>query len=102
MLRALLAAAICLALSACSPAPETRGVDTRTIRGKVVERLDGPPYSYLRVRGEQSEVWVAVPIAGPPVGNAVEVVNGVVLRGFEARAIGKRFDSIVFGTIRQR
>src|SRR6266511_3485642 len=32
-----------------------------SIKGKVLERLDAEPYSYLKLKTDQSETWVAVP-----------------------------------------
>jgi hypothetical protein len=51
-------------LLACSkpstPAPTTVTGTNTTITGTVVERLDGPPYSYLSLRTDKGEVWAAV------------------------------------------
>ena len=41
-------------------APEAAGA---AIKGKVLERLDAPPYSYLKLQTAQGEAWAAVPKA---------------------------------------
>ena len=102
-LRSVVLGALVLALCACSRDPAPReAANTRRLSGLVVERLDAPPYSFLRLELEQGEAWVAVPVGTAASGQRVELVNGVVLRGYDARAIGKRFDEVVFGTVAGR
>jgi hypothetical protein len=66
-MRPALAAAFLLALLACtSPtAPPPTGPNA-TISGTVVERVDGAPYSFLRLETESGLMWVAVPMADVP------------------------------------
>jgi hypothetical protein len=82
-------------------APSPRSTKNTThITGTLLEKLDGPPYSYLRIKTDKGEVWAAVPITGSiDASKPVTVVNGVQLKGFEAKPLGKRFDVVVFGTL---
>ena len=94
-----------LALACSSPsAPSSTtlaGTNT-TVTGTVVERLDGPPYSYLRLTTEKGEVWVAVPMDSVPRGREVTVTHGAALKHFQAPRLGRHFDLVVFGRVNQR
>src|SRR6266550_2241789 len=82
-------------------APEGRTANTLKVTGTVMERLDGPPYTFLRIKTNVGERWAAVPIANVAKDSAVTIVNGVVLKDFETGVQGRRFD-VVFGTLEVR
>jgi hypothetical protein len=65
----------------------------------VVERVDGPPYSFLRLETEKGQVWVGVPTADVPKKSKVMVKNGAVLKNSESKQAGRKFDVVVFGTM---
>ncbi len=82
--------------------PASRAVSSTTrITGTILETLDGPPYTYLRIKTEAGEVWAAVPITSVGRNRPVTVVNGVLLRDFDTGVLGRRFD-VVFGTLERR
>jgi hypothetical protein len=87
-------------LMACSspsaPLPTDPGV---TITGTVLERVDGSPYSFLRIDTEKGQMWVAVPLAEIARGEKVSVKKGAVVKNFESRQAGRKFDAVVFGVI---
>lgn len=83
------------------PAPREPTAGIR-VEGDVLEQIDGPPYSYLRILTDEGEVWAAVPVTRMAGRNRATVVNGVVLRQYQARAIGRRFEAVVFGTLETR
>jgi len=97
----LLLAAFTCACSRSSPPASTAVAGTNTtITGTVVERLDGPPYRYLRLKTENGEkVWVAVPMATVESGGKVTVKNGAVLKNFESKQAGRKFEAVVFGVM---
>ncbi len=85
------------------PAPTTvAGTNTTVTAGTVVERLDGPPYSYLRLKTEKGEVWAAVPMDSVSTGRKVTITHGAALKNFQAPRLGKKFDVVVFGTLERR
>jgi hypothetical protein len=90
-------------LAACSkpspPVPTTVVGTNTTVTGTVVERLDGPPYSYLRLKTDKGEVWAAVPIDGVSTGKKVTITHGAALKNFQAPRVGKKFELVVFGTL---
>jgi starvation-inducible outer membrane lipoprotein len=89
-------------LAACSksaPPVLTTSGPNATITGTVVERVDGPPYSFLRLETEKGQVWVAVPMADVPKKSRLTVKNGAVLRNFESKQAGRKFEAVVFGVM---
>jgi hypothetical protein len=67
----------------------------------LVEFLDHPPYSLLRLKTDSGEVWTAVPLAGIPTQSKAKpttVANGVKVRNFDTGS-GHRLDEVVFGTL---
>jgi hypothetical protein len=92
--------ALLLSLLSCtSPtAPPPTGPNA-TIIGTVVERVDGAPYSFLRLETERGMTWVAVPMAEVPRKSRVTVKNGATLKNFESKQAGRRFEAVVFGVM---
>jgi hypothetical protein len=94
--------ALLLAAAACGDStPPSRSTEsTARITGTVVEKLDAAPYSYLRLKTESGERWAAVPVTSHiDAGDPATIVNGVALKAFEARPLGRKFDILVFGTL---
>lgn len=94
------------ALVACSqpPAPGTHPPASHTIRltGALIEKLDGPPYSYLHLQTEAGDVWAVVPIVQldeRAKKRPITVANGVKLKRFDAPQLGRKFDEVLFGTL---
>ena len=91
-----------LALAACGlPGPDD-GAAEPGLTGTVLERIDAPPYSYLRlaVPGDAGEeTWAAVPQSAVVVGSRVTVLELRPVADFHSRALGRRFDRIVFGRL---
>jgi hypothetical protein len=108
-MRLALAVLLALAVTACkksnaptpaqAPAADAPAAAAGGVRGKVVERIDAAPYSYLRIAGPSGEVWAAVPQAA--VENGVEVVieNPMPMDGFESKTLNRKFEKIYFGTL---
>jgi hypothetical protein len=93
-----------LALLACTPAPQPAARDapgTTRITGTLLEKLDGPPYSYLRLKTEAGEIWAAVPVAYVDKEKPVTVLNGVALKNYSVGSTGRRFDVVYFGVLAQ-
>lgn len=69
------------------------------IQGKVLERLDAPPYSYLRLKTAQGEVWTAVEKTDLNPGAEVTVHGATMMRDFESRALNRKFDVVYLGSL---
>ena len=69
------------------------------IAGTVLEVIDAASYSYLRIETPDGEVWAAVPQADLEVGSEVVIRNPQTMSNFESKALGRKFDTIYFGTL---
>ncbi len=74
-----------------------------TLVGKVLEVLEVPSYTYVRVGAGAEEgqggTWAAVPTAKLTVGAPIRVRAELEMRDFESTSLKRRFDSIWFGVI---
>ncbi len=88
-MRTAAAALLALTLVACtSPTAPPPTSPSATVTGTVVERVDGAPYSFLRLETETGQMWVAVPMAEVPTRLKVTVKNGATLKNFESSRPG--------------
>ena len=71
----------------------------RSIRGKVVEKLDVSQYTYLRLNTGAEEIWAAVSRTDSKVGEEVTVTNAYAMEKFESRGLGRTFDVVYFGSL---
>ncbi|HSN89887.1 MAG TPA: OB-fold nucleic acid binding domain-containing protein [Anaeromyxobacteraceae bacterium] len=103
---------VALAVAGCKkseppppPQPETAGgvpggpAPAGAITGKVLERLDAPPYSYLRLETAAGEVWAAVPKTDVAKGAGVTVEGPMPMEKFESKTLGRKWDLVYFGTL---
>jgi hypothetical protein len=70
-----------------------------SVKGKIVERLDADPYSYLRLKTAQGETWAAVPKTDKNAGDDVVVANAMAMPQFESKTLKRKFDLVYFGTL---
>lgn len=101
---------VALALAACkkqepapmaaapTSAPATPSASTE-VKGQVLERLDAPPYSYLRIKTDKGETWAAVTKTDAGPGTAVTVVGAMPMRDFESKTLKRKFDLVYFGSL---
>jgi hypothetical protein len=110
--------------SKITPTPETRGSTTESsnrpaleelqpfgapprapstddvLAGVVLEKLDVPSYTYLRIGAPGSEgQWAAVSTAKIEVGEKVRVRSQTVMTNFESRTLERTFETIRFGVL---
>lgn len=79
-------------------APTPAPAPISNISGKLLERIDASPYSYLRIQSEKGEVWAAVPENKLEKGAEVTVFNPMQMDNFESKTLKRRFDVVFFGT----
>lgn len=77
-----------------APAPTASG-----LTGKVLERIDATPYSYLRIQAATGEVWAAVPESKVEKGTEVTVASPMLMTDFESKTLKRKFAQIYFGTL---
>lgn len=70
------------------------------IGGEVLEKIDVPSYSYLRVGQKGTEgTWVAVPTAPVQVGQSVRVAGAMKMSNFQSKGLNRTFETIYFGNL---
>lgn len=69
------------------------------VKGKVLERLDAPPYSYLKLATAQGEAWTAVPKTDTAVGAEVTVAGAIPMKDFESKTLNRKFEVVYFGSL---
>jgi hypothetical protein len=85
---------------AAMPPPLTGGgAASGSFSGEVLEVLNVPTYTYLRVRTPTAEEWVAVNTAEVKVGDKVTVAQQLVSEPFTSKALNRTFPRLVMGTL---
>ncbi|MBK7292623.1 MAG: nucleotide-binding protein [Holophagaceae bacterium] len=69
------------------------------LTGKVLERIDAAPYSYLRLQTARGEVWAAVPEAKLEKGAEVTIASPMLMNNFESKTLNRTFAEIFFGNL---
>ncbi len=69
------------------------------IQGTVLETVSAPPYTYLRLKAAQGEVWAAVPAADVKVGAQVAVDVSVAMDKFESPSLHRTFERVYMGNL---
>ncbi len=82
--------------AAMADAPQAAG---ETVRGKILERIDTPQYSYLRLQTGSGEQWAAVTKTDKAVGAEVSVVNAVWMQNFKSNTMNRTWERIAFGSL---
>ncbi|NTV75084.1 MAG: hypothetical protein HGA66_12865, partial [Holophaga sp.] len=96
--------AIALAGLGCSKSkPEAPTASTpaakNVLQGTVLETVSAPPYTYLRLKAAQGEVWAAVPAADVKVGAPVTVNISITMDKFESPSLHRTFERVFMGTL---
>lgn len=87
-------------LEAAPAAPATPDTAANTLSGTVIERLDVPKYTYLRLdAGQPGGTWAAVASASIEVGKKVRIVDAQLMTGFVSATLKRTFDAIYFGAL---
>ncbi|HET8725314.1 MAG TPA: nucleotide-binding protein [Anaeromyxobacteraceae bacterium] len=108
-MRLVLVVLVALAVTACkkaegptpaqAPAAGAPAAAAGGVRGKVLERIDAAPYSYLKIASASGEVWAAVPQAPVNAGDEVVIENPMPMDGFESKTLNRKFEKLYFGTL---
>lgn len=69
------------------------------VKGKILERVDAAPYSYLKLSTGSGEVWAAVPQTTATEGTEVTVADAFPMTDFESKSLKRKFDVVYFGTL---
>ena len=81
--------------SADSGSGSTPGVGTSTT-GTVVETMDAGAYTYVQIDDGAKKIWAAAPKFSVAVGDRVIVPEGMPMRDFESKTLGRTFELVYF------
>lgn len=85
-----------------NPAQQTAPAAQGEVTGRVVETVDGGGYTYLRIATSSGDVWAAVGGANVKKGATVTVSKQMVAENFESKALHRKFDRLILGTLVDR
>lgn len=72
---------------------------TAALSGVVLEKLVSGPYTLLRLKTGEGEVWAAVPRTEREVGAQVTVVEPLPVKRFESKPLRRTFDLVYVGNL---
>jgi hypothetical protein len=88
-----------------APLPNLPGMQTGNnddavvvFAGKVLEKLDVPQYTYMRVQTTKGEEWVAVSTMQVNVGDRVTINQQLVMENFASKTLGRTFPKLIMGS----
>lgn len=67
-----------------------------TRKGKVLDVVDSPPYTYLQVTGDKDPVWLAAYKTDIGKGVVVNYSDGVTMSNFHSKSLNRTFDTLIF------
>jgi hypothetical protein len=72
------------------------GMPATNYSGIVLSSQDASNYTYLEIKGKDGVFWAAIPQTKIPAGASVELIAPNVMKNFEAKVLGKKFETIIF------
>ncbi len=76
---------------------------TKIHAGEVIEAIDVPRYTYIKVKKATNEmIWAAIPQEKVSKGQSVEVMESIVMKDFESPTLKRTFPSIIFGVLKSK
>ncbi|MFA7384376.1 MAG: hypothetical protein WC001_13100 [Desulfurivibrionaceae bacterium] len=66
------------------------------LSGTVLFTETGGKYTYIQLKQEEKEIWLAASAFEVAVGDRVEYMGGVPMRDFHAKALDRTFEEILF------
>jgi hypothetical protein len=79
--------------------PPGAGEDNVLISGTILETLEVPEYTYMRLKTAAGEEWVAVNKTQVKVGDQVTVNQSLVMTDFPSRSLNRTFPKLVMGML---
>jgi hypothetical protein len=78
------------------PAQGPEKPTTNTMSGKVLETMDAKHYTYVLLKKDDTETWIAVPKMKVNVGEELEFWKGIEMNKFNSTQLNRTFDTIFF------
>ena len=79
-----------------APSMPASGAPAASYSGTVLSTKDASNYTYLEIKGKDGVFWAAVPQAKVATGASVELIGPIPMKNFDAKVLGKKFDTIIF------
>jgi len=96
----IIVAFVIIGLSACQKNEKPKTAAAKLPAGthavKVLDFMNVPNYTYLKVSENEKEYWLAAPTTTVKKGETVYYSNGMEMKNFHSQTINKTFDSIFF------
>jgi hypothetical protein len=73
--------------------------DPVLLTGPVLETMDVPEYTYMRVKTSGGDTWCAVNKTPVAVGDVVTVNQSLVMSDFFSKGLNRKFDKLVMGML---
>lgn len=67
-------------------------------KGVVLEMMQVENYTYVRIKENSKDTWIAVPSIDVKVGDTIETSAGMVMRDFKSTTLKRTFPEIIFAT----
>lgn len=83
-------------LFAGEPTEKKEAATASPVSGKVVETMDSGRYTYVRLRNNDKEIWVAVYKVKVVIGEKMSFKPGIEMVNFESKSLKRKFDKIIF------
>ncbi len=71
-------------------------MEDKTISGKVIETMDARHYTYVLLKKDNTETWLAAPKMSVAVGDELEFWKGIEMKNFNSTQLNRTFDTIFF------
>jgi hypothetical protein len=78
------------------PSADAAGDTVAGVTGKVVETMNAGNYTYVQVDDGSKKIWAAAPQFVVAVGDKVVVPDGMAMRDFYSKTLGRTFDIVSF------
>lgn len=75
---------------------ETKGDETLTATGKVVETMNAAGYTYMLVENSLGKNWVAIPETTVEAGQTVTYIQGMTMNNFHSKTLDRTFEKVIF------
>ncbi|PIE90345.1 MAG: DNA-binding protein [Acidobacteria bacterium] len=85
---------LCLSLVLFS----TRLIAAETLKGEILKTQTAGGYTYILLKTDSEDIWVATMEIPVKKGQTVELKSGMVMKNFESKSLNRVFDRIVFSS----
>lgn len=78
--------------------PKAEPATTPTVSGTIIETMNASGYTYMLVESGADKTWVAIPATTVEKGESVSYYEGMIMKDFTSKTLGRTFDTVVFSS----